>query len=239
MIIFPAIDLLDRKTVRLNNGVRNSAKIYGDALDFAKYFEDCGASWLHIVNLNAAFLESDESNNDVIESIASKTNLKLQIGGGIRDEQKIKRYFNLGAKRIILGSKALQDPEFAKEMAQLYSVAIGIDAKDEKVLIHGWIQKSELNAYDFAQIFLDSKIEAIICTDVSRDGLEKGLNLEFTDNIAKYSKIFTIASGGFKNEQDLIELKEQSKFNKYLGGVIVGRSFYEKNIDFRKVKFYF
>ncbi|PAF45776.1 1-(5-phosphoribosyl)-5-[(5-phosphoribosylamino)methylideneamino]imidazole-4-carboxamide isomerase [Helicobacter sp. 11S02629-2] len=228
--IFPAIDILDSKAVRLSKGEKNSAKVYGSPLEFAKIFKSFNARWVHIVDLDAAF-SGKVTNLETIKDIVKETKLKVQVGGGIRDEDSIKRYIDLGVSRVILGSVAQKDPDFAKKMAEKYPVAIGIDAKDNKVATHGWIETSTTSALDFASLFKGSKVEAIICTDVSKDGLLSGINLDYTKAIANKSGIFTIASGGFKDKSDIEKLVECEE----VGGVIVGRAFYEGTIDLKSI----
>lgn len=228
MQIIPAIDLKDGKAVRLTKGEMQNCKIYGKPLDFAMKFEQMGAEWLHIVDLDGAFAGSPK-NLLQIQKIRESCNLKIQLGGGIRDESTIKKYVDLGISRVILGSIALKSPDFAIKMAQIYPIAIGIDAKNGKVSINGWAEDSAVNALDFASRFKESKIQAIICTDISRDGTLQGININFSKEIADISGIPTIASGGFENA-DEIELLAQ----KNISGVIVGKAFYEGKIDLEK-----
>lgn len=234
MDIYPAIDLLGGKAVRLTKGERESAKIYGEALDFAKFFQDCGANWIHIVDLDGAFSGSPKNFN-LIEKIASSVGVKIQLGGGIIDEKTIKSYLNVGVNRLILGSIALKNIDFAKEMAKIYSIAIGIDSRDGLVATNGWLSENKINALDFASEFKDSEVEAIICTDINKDGLLSGINVDLSTKVSQNSGIYTIASGGFKDEGDLVRLKSAVG----VGGVIIGKSFYEGNIDFKNLKFIF
>jgi len=230
MDILPAIDLKDNQVVRLQKGELENITKYGKTpLEFAKFIEDCGAKWLHIVDLDGAF--SGESKNfNIIEDIAKECKLNIEVGGGIRDETKIKAYINLGVKRVILGSSALKNPDFAKESAKKYRVAIGIDAKDGKVATHGWVNTSTTDARTFAEIFKGSKIDALIVTDISKDGMLEGLNIPFTQEIAKSSDLYTIASGGVKGVEDIIEAKNSGN----IGGVIIGKAFYEGRIDLKE-----
>ncbi|RDU66985.1 1-(5-phosphoribosyl)-5-[(5-phosphoribosylamino)methylideneamino]imidazole-4-carboxamide isomerase [Helicobacter didelphidarum] len=232
MEIFPAIDLLDSKAVRLTKGDKSSAKIYGNALDFAKYFEDCGAKWLHVIDLDGAF-EGSPRNLNTIESIVNNTSLRVQVGGGIRTEETIINYMRTGATRTILGSIAVQDSEWCKNMALQYPIAISIDSKHGKVATHGWVEVSQIDALSFVKRFANSQIEAIICTDINQDGLLSGMNLRLTQEIACASNIFTIASGGFSNIKELDEIKKYSQ----IGGVIIGKAFYEGIVDFKNIKF--
>jgi phosphoribosylformimino-5-aminoimidazole carboxamide ribotide isomerase len=230
MIIFPAIDLKDGKAVRLYKGDMNKAKVYSEnPLDIAKEFEDMGATWLHMVDLNGAFKGSPQ-NIKAIEEIRKNTSLKIQLGGGIRDEDTIKRYLYLGINRLILGSIAAKDPEYVIELAKKYPIAVGIDAKDGYVAVSGWEKKENIKALDLAKKFENSKIECIIATDISKDGTLQGLNLDFVLEIGNASGKNVIASGGVASENDIIQAKEKNIY-----GVIVGKAFYEGKIDLVKL----
>ena len=227
MDILPAIDLKDGKAVRLSKGLMESAKIYSDEpWEVAKLFEKMGSTWLHLVDLNGAFA-GEPKNLEQIEKIRKHCNLKLELGGGIRDEETIRRYVDLGIERVILGSIALKNPQFVKEMCQKYRVVVGIDAIDGYVAVEGWAEKSTMKATDLAKEFANAGVEAIICTDVGRDGMLSGVNLEFTLSIAEASGIATIASGGLKDIDDIRLLKQSQK----VSGVIVGKAFYEGTLD--------
>jgi phosphoribosylformimino-5-aminoimidazole carboxamide ribotide isomerase len=233
MEIIPAIDLKDGKAVRLTKGLMESAKIYSDEpWQVAKKFEEMGAKWLHIVDLNGAFA-GEPKNLEQIEKILKTTNLKVELGGGIRSEETIKKYFELGVNRIILGSIAQKNPNFVKEMAKKYSnsIAVGIDAVDGFVAVEGWAEKSKIKATELAEEFKNSGVIAIIATDISRDGTLTGINADFTSSIHQFSEIDTIASGGLSSEEDLISLKN----NKNIAGVIVGKAFYEGKINLAKM----
>ena len=230
MEIFPAIDLKEGKAVRLFKGEMNSAKIYSDApWELAKRFEDMGAKWLHVVDLNGAFA-GEAVNLKTVEKIAKATNLQIQIGGGIRDEARIKSYLDSGITRVILGSVALKDPNFTKEMAQKYRVAVGIDAKEGFVAVQGWAEVSQMRATELATKFSGAGVEAIICTDISKDGTLSGVNVEFTSQIAKASGINTIASGGVKDIEDIEALMRAG--DAY--GAIVGKAYYEGTLDLKE-----
>lgn len=230
MEIFPAIDLKEGKAVRLFKGEMSSAKIYSDApLELAKRFEDMGARWLHVVDLDGAFA-GEAVNLKTVEKIAKAANLQIQIGGGIRDEARIKSYLDSGITRVILGSVALKDPNFAKEMAQKYRVAVGIDAKDGFVAVQGWAEVSQMRATELACKFAGAGVEAIICTDISKDGTLSGVNVEFTSQIAKVSGINTIASGGIKDIEDIRALMRAGD----VYGAIVGKAYYEGTLDLKE-----
>ena len=229
MEIFPAIDLKDGKAVRLSKGDMSSAKIYSDEpWELAKRFEDMGAKWLHVVDLDGAFA-GEAVNFKTIEKIVKSTNLRVQVGGGIRDEARIKAYLKLGVNRAILGSVALKDPGFVKKMAKIYPVVVGIDAKDGYVAVQGWADVSEIKASDLAATFAGAGVQAIICTDISKDGMLGGVNVEFTRQIARASGVETIASGGVSGLEDILALKNTGD----VGGVIVGKAYYEGRIDLK------
>ena len=230
MEIFPAIDLKQGCAVRLSKGEMQSAKIYSkDPCDLAKKFEDLGAKWLHLVDLDGAFA-GEAVNFKAIERIVKSTSLRVEVGGGIRDEARIKEYLSLGVDRFILGSAALKNPDFVRRMAKLYRIVVGIDAKDGLVATEGWAELSRVKATDLARDYADAGVCAIICTDISRDGMLSGVNVEFSRSIAKACGIDTIASGGVKDMSDIIALKNAE----LIAGVIVGKAYYEGTLDLKK-----
>ncbi len=230
MEILPAIDLKDGRAVRLTKGLMDSAKIYSDEpWRLAKEFEEMGSKWLHLVDLNGAFA-GEPKNLEQIEKIRKKCRLKMELGGGIRDEETIKRYLDLGIDRLILGSIAVKDPDFVKEMAAKYPIAVGIDAVDGYVAVEGWAEVSSMRATDLAKAFAECGVEAIICTDVGRDGTLSGVNVPFTVSIAEASGVDTIASGGVRDMGDIRALLETGK----VAGVIVGKAFYEGTLDLKE-----
>ena len=230
MEIFPAIDLKQGCAVRLSKGEMQSAKIYSkDPCELAKKFEDLGAKWLHLVDLDGAFA-GEAVNFKAIERIVKSTRLRVEVGGGIRDEARIKEYLSLGVDRFILGSAALKNPDFVKQMAKLYRIVVGIDAKEGLVATEGWAELSRVKATDLARDYADAGVCAIICTDISRDGMLSGVNVEFSRSIAEASGIDTIASGGVKDMNDIIALKNAG----LIAGVIVGKAYYEGTLDLKK-----
>ena len=230
MEIFPAIDLKQGCAVRLSKGEMQSAKIYSkDPCELAKKFEDLGAKWLHLVDLDGAFA-GEAVNFKAIERIVKSTCLRVEVGGGIRDEARIKEYLSLGVDRFILGSAALKNPDFVKQMAKLYRIVVGIDAKEGLVATEGWAELSRVKATDLARDYADAGVCAIICTDISRDGMLSGVNVEFSRSIAEASGIDTIASGGVKDMSDIIALKNAE----LIAGVIVGKAYYEGTLDLKK-----
>ena len=230
MEIFPAIDLKQGCAVRLSKGEMQSAKIYSkDPCELAKKFEDLGAKWLHLVDLDGAFA-GEAVNFKAIERIVKSTRLRVEVGGGIRDEARIKEYLSLGVDRFILGSAALKNPDFVKQMAKLYRIVVGIDAKEGLVATEGWAELSRVKATDLARDYADAGVCAIICTDISRDGMLSGVNVEFSRSIAKACGIDTIASGGVKDMNDIIALKNAGS----IAGLIVGKAYYEGTLDLKK-----
>nr|WP_315002591.1 1-(5-phosphoribosyl)-5-[(5-phosphoribosylamino)methylideneamino]imidazole-4-carboxamide isomerase [uncultured Campylobacter sp.] len=230
MEIFPAIDLKQGCAVRLSKGEMQSAKIYSkDPCELAKKFEDLGAKWLHLVDLDGAFA-GEAVNFKAIERIVKSTRLHVEVGGGIRDEARIKEYLNLGVDRFILGSAALKNRDFVRRMAKLYRIVVGIDAKDGLVATEGWAELSRVKATDLARDYADAGVCTIICTDISRDGMLSGVNVEFSRSIAEASGIDTIASGGVKDMNDIIALKNAE----LIAGVIVGKAYYEGTLDLKK-----
>jgi len=231
MDILPAIDLKDGKAVRLTKGLMESAKIYSDEpWQLVKTFEEMGSEWTHIVDLNGAFA-GEPKNLEQIRKIRENCTMKLQLGGGIRDEETIQRYLELGINRLILGSIAVKDPEFVKAMAKKYPIAVGIDAIDGYVAVEGWAETSQMKATELAKAFANAGVQAIICTDVGRDGTLSGVNVEFTQSIAEASGIPTIASGGVRDEADIENLEKAGN----VSGVIIGKAFYEGTIDLKNV----
>jgi len=230
MDILPAIDLKDGKAVRLNKGLMNSAKIYSDEpWQVAKKFEELGSKWVHIVDLNGAFAGKPENLEQIIK-IIENCDLKIELGGGIRDEETIRMYLSLGVDRLILGSIALKNPQFVKKMAKKYPIIVGIDAINGMVAVEGWAEVSNMEATSLAKEFANAGVKAIICTDINKDGMLCGVNVELAQSIALASKIPTIASGGVKDMQDIKNCKQ----NGNITGVIVGKAFYEGTIDLEK-----
>ena len=230
MEIFPAIDLKDGKAVRLTKGLMDSAKVYSnEPWELAKRFEEMGSKWLHIVDLNGAFA-GEPKNIAQIEKIRKNTDLKIQLGGGIRDEDTIKKYLDLGINRVILGSIAAREPKKVIDLADKYPIAVGIDAKDGFVAVDGWGDNSGIKASELAKIYENSKIECIIATDISKDGTLSGLNIEFILEIQNVSKKRVIASGGVASEDDIKKVKENGIY-----GVIIGKAFYEGKINLEKI----
>ena len=235
MILFPAIDLKDGQCVRLRQGEMAEATVFNtDPAAQARAFEDQGFEFLHIVDLNGAFA-GKPVNASAVEAILEAVHIPIQLGGGIRDLDTIVAWLEKGIDRVILGTAAVRDPSFVREAARDFPgfIAVGIDARDGKVAIEGWAETSELEAIDIARRFEDAGVAAIVHTDIARDGVLEGLNLDAAAAIARAVTIPVIASGGFAVMADVQRLLEP----RYglLEGAIAGRALYDGRLDPREV----
>ncbi|MBI4273602.1 MAG: 1-(5-phosphoribosyl)-5-[(5-phosphoribosylamino)methylideneamino]imidazole-4-carboxamide isomerase [Rhizobiales bacterium] len=231
MILFPAIDLKDGVCVRLEQGDMTRATVFHrDPAEQAYAFELAGFEYLHIVDLDGAFA-GRPMNATAVERILEATNIPVQLGGGIRDMATVEGWLGKGVNRVIIGTAAVNDPEFVKEAAALdpARVAVGLDARAGKVAVQGWAETSELSALDIARRFEDAGVAAIIYTDISRDGMLRGLNLDATILLAEAVSIPVIASGGLASLDDVKALLEPRA--KKLEGAIVGRALYDGRLD--------
>ncbi len=231
VILFPAIDLKDGQCVRLKLGEMDQATVFNDnPADQAATFESQGFKWLHIVDLNGAFA-GRPVNGAAVDAILAAISMPVQLGGGIRDLGTIETWLDKGVARVILGTIAVRYPGLVKEACRLFPgrVAVGIDAKGGKVAVEGWAETSELTAIELAGRFEDAGVSAIIYTDIDRDGVLKGLNLESTVELARSTSIPVIASGGLASMDDIRALKEPA--NAILEGAISGRALYDGRID--------
>ena len=223
MILYPAIDLVGGKAVRLYKGDYAQMTVYSDdPVSVAKEFQKAGARRMHLVDLEAA-KSGIPANAETIRSIAEQTDLFLEVGGGIRNMEILETYLSLGVDRAILGTAAVTAPQFLREAVEAYGekVAVGVDLKDGFVAIKGWTEKSSLDALEFCAKMEAFGVKTIICTDISKDGALSGTNLELYDRLREELSINIIASGGITTLDDLRAL---SKMNLY--GAIVGRVLY-------------
>lgn len=228
MNIFPAIDLYDKKAVRLYKGDYNQMTIYSEKpWEVAEKFEEAGAKFIHVVDLEGA-KTGKTPNLEIVKKIAEKTNLFLEIGGGIRDMETVKTYLENGASRVILGTSAVNDEEFLKEAISKYGerVAVGADVKDGYIAIKGWTQKSQYSLEEFLSKMQNLGVKTIICTDISKDGAMRGTNLALYKELSKKYTLDIIASGGVSTIDDIKELR---KMNLY--GAIIGKAYYTGAID--------
>lgn len=231
MILFPAIDLKDGKCVRLIRGDMDQATVFNDSpAAQAAEFEAQGFTYLHLVDLNGAF-EGAPVNGTAVEEILKAISLPVQLGGGIRKMATAEAWFEKGISRIILGTAALKDPEFVREACKAFpgKVAVGIDAKDGFVAVEGWADVSTVTVLDIARRFEDAGVSALIYTDIARDGVLTGLNIEATVDLAKAITIPVIASGGLASIDDIAALLAADTDN--IEGAISGRALYDGRID--------
>ena len=231
MILFPAIDLKGGQCVRLKLGDMAQATVFNnDPAAQAQSFEAQGFHWLHLVDLDGAFA-GRSVNAAAVEAILAAVTIPVQLGGGIRDLAMIETWLARGIRRVILGTIALRDPDLVKDACRRFPgrIAVGIDAKGGKVAVEGWAETSELSAIDLARRFADAGVAAIIFTDVDRDGVMKGLNIEATLALAKAVKIPVIASGGLASLADIRRLLEPDCA--ILEGAISGRALYDGRLD--------
>ncbi len=231
MNIFPAIDLFDKKAVRLLKGDYNEMTVYSDnPIEIARDFERCGARFIHMVDLEGA-KDGTTPNISVVEDIARNTSLFVEIGGGIRSIETLESYFEKGVSRAILGTAAINDKAFLKEAVGKYGdkIAVGADVKDGKIAIKGWLEKSEVTLDDFLSEMQTLGVKFIICTDISKDGAMKGTNLEMYKALSeKYSMNIT-ASGGVSTIDDVKALREMNLY-----GAIIGKAYYLGAIDLKE-----
>ena len=225
MIIFPAIDLKDGNCVRLVQGRMDDETIFNlNPSEQAKKFEEAGFKWIHVVDLNGA-IEGRPKNIYSVQKIIKSVKVPIQLGGGVRDIKTAEAWIEAGVSRIIVGTIAVKKPKIVQEMCKLFpgKIAVGLDANEGKVAINGWIKKTKTPAVDVAKKFEDAGISAIIYTDISRDGLLEGANVEETVKLAEAVRIPIIASGGVTNLADVQAYKNSGK----ISGVVIGRALYD------------
>ncbi len=223
MIIFPAIDLYDKKAVRLFKGDYNQMTVYSDnPTEIAKDFEEKGATHIHIVDLEGA-KDASTPNIEVVKEIKNSTSLFCEIGGGIRDIETVEKYINAGIDRVILGTAAVKDPIFLDEAVKKYGekIAVGVDIKDGFVAIKGWVEKSEFECYEFCEMMQKKGVKTLICTDISKDGAMMGTNVELYKNLSEKFDVQIVASGGVSSIEDVKKLSSLSIY-----GAIIGKAYY-------------
>lgn len=239
MLIIPAIDLKDGKCVRLKQGRMDDSTVFSDdPVAMAQRWVDAGCRRLHLVDLNGAF-EGEPVNGDVVTAIAREfPKLPIQIGGGIRTAEVIEHYLRAGVHSVIIGTKAVKEPEFVTEVCKLFPghIIVGIDAKNGKVATDGWAEVSEVKATDLVQQFQADGVDAVVYTDISRDGMMQGVNVQQTVEMARASSIPIIASGGITNMDDIRALKAVAAQG--ILGAITGRAIYEGTLDVAEAQKY-
>ena len=223
MVLFPAIDILSGKAVRLYKGDYNAVTVYSERpWEFAEDFVDKGCSAIHIVDLDGA--KSGETVNiDTVKRIAAVKGLYSEIGGGIRNMETVSRYLEAGVDRVILGTAALKDPSFLKNALKEYGdrIAVGVDLKDGKVAVKGWLETSNKDGIEFLKELEDLGVEGVIVTDISRDGAMKGTNLDLYGRIKEEVSLKVTASGGVSTIEDIVALKSMGLY-----GAIIGKAYY-------------
>lgn len=231
MIILPAIDLREGKCVRLYQGKFEASEVVGEnPVEVALSFKESGAEYIHVVDLDGA-LNGEIKNLNIISEVVKKVQIPVELGGGIRDMKTIDMLIQSGVARVILGTAALNNPELVKEAVKKYGekIAVGIDAKDEKVAVNGWLDISSVDYIEFAKEMEKIGVKTIIFTDISKDGTLQGPNLEQLGKLQKNVNCNIIASGGIKNIDDLRAINEMGIY-----GAITGKAIYSGNVDLKE-----
>jgi len=231
MIIFPAIDLYGGKAVRLYKGDYAQMTVYSEnPIEVARDFEAAGATWIHMVDLEGA-RDGTTPNLSVVADIAKNTSLKVEIGGGIRSLETVKTYVDAGVSRVILGTAAVKDPEFLRAALDAYGdkIAVGVDIKDGKVAIKGWLETAEDDAMTFCEKMQKLGVKTIISTDISKDGAMQGANHELYREMSERFAMQIVASGGVSSMEDVTRLRALNIY-----GAIIGKAYYTGAIDLRE-----
>lgn len=231
MEIFPAIDIRNQQSVRLLQGDYNQETQYGDPIEMAKRWVREGATYLHIVDLDAA--KGNPSNNlEVIQKIVQEVDVPIQVGGGIRSIERIKELLDIGVNRVILGTAAVKEPDFVKQSVEQFGeqVVVSIDARDGYVATDGWTETSSLRALDFVKELKSAGVQTIVYTDISKDGMLQGPNLQELNYMNDATSIDVIASGGVTSIDDIQALSGMGIY-----GAIIGKALYEGKIDLKAV----
>ncbi len=234
MLIIPAIDIMEGKCVRLYQGKREEVKVYSDdVVGVAKKWESDGVELIHVVDLDGAF-SGKPVNYELIEDIIDNVNVPVEVGGGIRDEESIELYLEIGAERVVLGTRAINDPQFLMDSCRNYHerIILSIDARDGMIATHGWKKVTEKKAIEFVKTFEEIGIGGIIYTDLMRDGSMIGPNISAIEEFLKSVELPVIASGGVSGMDDLEKLYKLTDSG--LVGVIVGKALYEGKVNLRE-----
>ena len=231
MLIFPAIDLYEKKAVRLYKGDYAQMTVYSEnPLEVAMGFKNAGAEYIHMVDLEGA-KDGTTPNFDIVASVAKNSGLNVEIGGGIRNEETVARYIDAGVMRVILGTAALNAPDFLESVCKKYGdkIAVGADLKDGQVAVKGWLETSNVSGMDFLAKMQNLGVKTVICTDISRDGAMRGTNRELYKTLSEKFSMDIVASGGVSTIDDVKALREMDIY-----GAIVGKAIYTGDIDLKK-----
>lgn len=235
MLIIPAIDIKDGKCVRLYKGDFNKSKIYyEDPVEIARMFQEQGAELIHLVDLDGA-KKGEPVNLKVIEKIIHAIDIKVEYGGGIRTKESIIKLYNLGIKRLILGTKVIEDVNFLDSLKQyIDNIIISIDLNNEYLSAHGWLKSTHIHYKDYIKSIMKYNIKEVIITDINKDGTLEGPNFNLYKNISlEFPELEIIVSGGISNFNDIKQIVEMKKKN--IKGIITGKAIYEKKIDLKEV----
>ena len=233
MIIFPAIDIKDKKCVRLTQGDFDKVNIYSeDPYLMAKKWVECGAKFIHVVNLNGS---RDEIgiNDETLAKVAKSVDVPIQVGGGIRDEKRVKELLDLGINRVIVGTMAIENKELLKELIEKYKaekIVVSIDAKNGKVATHGWEKVSDIDSVDLCKELEQIGVKTIVYTDISKDGMLEGPNFDIYKELSQKTSLDIIASGGVTSIDDVKRLLDMNMY-----GAIIGKALYDNRIDLKEV----
>ena len=231
MKLFPAIDLYDKKAVRLYKGDYNEMTVYSDnPIEIARDFENAGAKYIHIVDLEGA-KDGTTPNIEIVKQIANDTSLFCEIGGGIRNIETVDKYISAGVDRVILGTAAVTDQEFLKQALIKYGdkIAVGVDIKDGFVAIKGWLEKSQYSCFEFCKMMQELGVKTLICTDISKDGAMKGTNRQLYKDLSDRFEVNITASGGVSSLDDIKALRELNLY-----GAIIGKAYYIGAINLKE-----
>ena len=233
MIIFPAIDIKDKKCVRLTQGDFDKVNVYGeDPSLMAKKWADYGAEFIHVVNLNGS---RDEIgiNDETLAKVAKSVDVPIQVGGGIRDEKRVKELLDLGINRVIVGTMAIENKELLKELIEKYKaekIVVSIDAKNGKVATHGWEKVSDIDSVDLCKELEQIGVKTIVYTDISKDGMLEGPNFDIYKELSQKTSLDIIVSGGVTSIDDVKRLLDMNMY-----GAIIGKALYDNRIDLKEV----
>lgn len=233
MIIFPAIDIQNGKCVRLRQGAEKESTVYfDDPEEAALHWEKEGAQWLHLVDLDGAF-RGEGVNTQIIRNISRRVSIPVEVGGGVRSMEDIRRHLRNGVSRVIIGSKAVEDPGFAAEAAAKWpgKIAVSVDARGEWAAVHGWVESSRQKVVPLVRELIDGGISFIIYTDISRDGMMTGPNTEMLERLQAMPGISLTASGGISSAEDLTALKSMNLY-----GAICGKALYEGRVTMEDIR---